>query len=79
MDIDPAKIYLRPPQFYEDINVEIRKNKEATSLDTDSQVVTFSDGDKIEYDKLLIATGIIVILVCFVALQKIILVVLGTY
>jgi len=57
MDIDPAKIYLRPPQFYEDINVNIQKNKEATSLNTESQLVTFSDGEKIKYDKLLIATG----------------------
>ena len=61
MDIDPEKIYLRPPKFYDDIKVDIQTKKEAVSLDIQSQHVAFSDGDRIKYDKLLIATGNMII------------------
>ncbi|MCB1693961.1 MAG: FAD-dependent oxidoreductase, partial [Pseudomonadales bacterium] len=51
------KVYLRPPKFYDDRNVDIRTGVTVTAIDTGAKTVATSAGDTLSYDKLLIATG----------------------
>jgi len=57
MDIDPEKIYLRPQQFYDSVNIKVMKNSNATEVNLKEKIVGFQDGNCIKYDKLVIATG----------------------
>ena len=57
MDVDPEKILLRTQMFYDDNHIETMVGVEATNLDTNEKEVTLSNGYKIKYDKVYIATG----------------------
>ena len=57
MDADPEKILLRTQMFYDDNHIETMTGVEATNLDTNEKEVTLSNGYKIKYDKVYIATG----------------------
>lgn len=57
MDSKPDKIHLRTQQFYDDNHIETMLNVEASGLDTTSKEVKLSNGYKIKYDKVYIATG----------------------
>jgi len=57
MDICPTKIYLRPPQFYDSVNIKVLTSSCATEVCIKEKQVTFHDGTKLCYDKLVIATG----------------------
>jgi nitrite reductase (NADH) large subunit len=46
-----------PADFYENNNVNLQLGAEVTSVDTDSKAVALKGGQKISYDRLLIATG----------------------
>lgn len=53
---DPDTIRVHDRSWYEEKNIEI-VNKEAVSIDCSSKIVTLSDGEKIGYDNLVLATG----------------------
>ncbi len=55
--IDLEKIYYRPSDFYERMNVTPMLGKRAVSIDFGNKKVKLDSGEEIGYDKLLIATG----------------------
>ena len=55
--IDFDKLYYRPPNFYEKLNIEPILGKKAVKVDFKNKEVVLEDGDKVGYNKLLIATG----------------------
>ena len=48
---------LRPKKFYETYGIEILQQKNATTVNVAAKTITFADGAKLTYDKLLLATG----------------------
>ena len=50
-------VYLRPEKFYTDRNIEVHTNVTVGAIDTAGKSVTTTDGEVIEWDRLLIATG----------------------
>ena len=48
---------LRPASFYKDTGIELRLNTEAIGIDTKTRHVVTAGGDKVSYDRLLLATG----------------------
>jgi 3-phenylpropionate/trans-cinnamate dioxygenase ferredoxin reductase subunit len=48
---------VRPPNFYSDKDVETRLGIRATKVDPEGKVVELEDGNRVPYDKVLIATG----------------------
>ncbi|XP_055636443.1 apoptosis-inducing factor 3-like isoform X2 [Toxorhynchites rutilus septentrionalis] len=57
MDFELDKKLLRNHQFYADNDVETITGTEVTSLDSQNQEISLSNGYKIKYDKVYIATG----------------------
>ncbi|CAH1232283.1 AIFM3 [Branchiostoma lanceolatum] len=57
LDSTGEALALRDKNFFSVYDIEVLTEKEATSVDCPSKVVTFADGQTIAYDKLLIATG----------------------
>lgn len=53
----PDVAYLHDQKWYDDNSVELKLGTPATALDAKAREVTLEDGEKISYDKLLIATG----------------------
>lgn len=51
------KLYLRPAGYYAEQQIELRLGIRATGLDPASRTVELSDGERVSYDDLLIATG----------------------
>lgn len=56
-DIKRENMYYRPADFYKDNNVKLLLGKKADKIDAENKEVILSGGDKIPYDKLLVATG----------------------
>jgi 3-phenylpropionate/trans-cinnamate dioxygenase ferredoxin reductase subunit len=55
---EPAEhAFLRPTEWYEENEVEFRLGVAATRLDPGNHQVELSDGQRIDYDKVLVATG----------------------
>ncbi|MBD3401417.1 Rieske 2Fe-2S domain-containing protein [candidate division GN15 bacterium] len=54
---EPDWIPLRDEKFYKDHGIEIMSEREATAIDTEKQTAIFKDGESIQYDQLLLATG----------------------
>ena len=52
-----ARMFLHPPKFYDDQEIEIRLGTKAVSLDTRKPTVTLESGEEITFEKLLMATG----------------------
>lgn len=50
-------ISLRKPEAYKEYNIDLQTEKEAVSLDNSEKTVTFKDGSKVKFDKVLLATG----------------------
>jgi NAD(P)H-nitrite reductase large subunit len=50
-------IYLRKPKFYEDNSVTTFFGTQATNIDFKEKKVTLENGNELQYDKLLLATG----------------------
>ncbi|HEY1329913.1 MAG TPA: FAD-dependent oxidoreductase [Actinomycetota bacterium] len=50
-------VYLQPPSWFEEQDVELRLGTRATGLDPHRRLVRLDDGDAVEYDRVLIATG----------------------
>jgi len=55
--IAPAKLYLKPESFYAEQRIGLRLGTTATKIDRVVKHVELADGERIAYDKLLIATG----------------------
>ncbi len=51
------KIFVHPPQWYADHQVDLRLGTEATAIDRERKTVTLAGGESLGYDKLLLATG----------------------
>jgi NADPH-dependent 2,4-dienoyl-CoA reductase/sulfur reductase-like enzyme/nitrite reductase/ring-hydroxylating ferredoxin subunit len=50
-------IPLRPESFYSENGIDLRLNVHATSIDVRARKLVLADGDKLPYDRLLLATG----------------------
>ena len=48
---------LRSPEFYTQHGIDIKTNATVSKVDVQAQTVTYADGETLEYDALLIATG----------------------
>ncbi len=57
MTIEVPKILLRPEQYYRDNDIEVALNTKVERVDTDEKAVFTSNGDRINYDNVVIATG----------------------
>lgn len=57
MDAPIDKILLRTQQFYDDNHIETMLNVAASGLDSSNKELTLSNGYKIKYDKMYVATG----------------------
>lgn len=55
--LPPAKLHLKPESFYAEERIRLRLGATATTLDRAAKTVTLADGERIPYDKLLLATG----------------------
>jgi 3-phenylpropionate/trans-cinnamate dioxygenase ferredoxin reductase component len=51
------KLYVHPDGFYADHDLELRLGSTAVELDTSGRTLTLDDGDRLGYDRLLLATG----------------------
>lgn len=56
-ETDLPRMDYRPETFYEENNVMLRLGVRAESIDPERKIVTLSDGEKLGYEKLLVATG----------------------
>ncbi|KWW99961.1 Ferredoxin--NAD(+) reductase [Carbonactinospora thermoautotrophica] len=54
---DREELLIRSREWYRDAGIELRTGSAATSLDLDAGVVRLSDGDRVSFDRLLLATG----------------------
>jgi 3-phenylpropionate/trans-cinnamate dioxygenase ferredoxin reductase subunit len=51
------KVYLRPPDYYSEQSIELRLGTRAERLIPSDRTIVLANGERIPYDKLLIATG----------------------
>ena len=51
------ELYLRGDSFYQDQGISVRTNTAVSALNPDTKHVTLSDGSRLAYDHLIIATG----------------------
>lgn len=56
-ELEEDRLYLKADSFYEDNNVATKFGMTATSINRDEKSVSLSNGEMVEYDKLLISTG----------------------
>ena len=56
-DLDLDKLYIRKPEWYSDLNIEVNLNNKVTSVDADKNSITLENGSTVSYSKLLIANG----------------------
>lgn len=52
------QIYLKGDQWYKENNINFLGGKVATGLDGVNKILSLSDGNKLQYEKLLVATGV---------------------
>ena len=52
-----AKPYVHDENFYDQHNIDLRLGRSAVSLDTGRGEIALDDGERVRYDRLLIATG----------------------
>lgn len=55
--VEEKQIYLRDKQYFKDSDIVFKTGKKLSKVDVKKSVATLSDGSKIGYKKLLIATG----------------------
>lgn len=56
-EMEKERLYLRPPSFYEEQNIDLRLSSRAVDIDADARVLTLDSGEILEYDKLALTTG----------------------
>ena len=52
-------VTLKPAEFYDEHDITMLLGKAARTVDTDAKTVTLADGSSIDYDELIIATGLV--------------------
>jgi 3-phenylpropionate/trans-cinnamate dioxygenase ferredoxin reductase subunit len=52
-----SSVFVHTPEWYADNGVELRLGVSATSLDPEGHEIALADGERLRYDKLLLATG----------------------
>src|SRR3989344_7271852 len=55
--VQREQVFLKKANWYLGKNIELVKGTKAVSLNPESHIVTFGDGEQIQYKKLLIAIG----------------------
>jgi len=55
--INKGRLELRPPEFYDENNIKRMLGQRAVKIDVANKEIELKDGDRIPYDKLLLATG----------------------
>lgn len=58
IDSEPAKIQLRQEEFYKEHNIEVMKGVSAVKLDSKLKQLQLSNGEKLNYASVFIATGL---------------------
>ena len=56
-EVGREKVYVHDEGFYADHDIELRLGRTAVSLDTAISEVALDDGERLRYDRLLLATG----------------------
>jgi NADPH-dependent 2,4-dienoyl-CoA reductase/sulfur reductase-like enzyme len=56
-DREPEQIALAKPDKFADLDLDLRLGRRATALDPAARLITLDDGERIEYDGALLATG----------------------
>jgi 3-phenylpropionate/trans-cinnamate dioxygenase ferredoxin reductase component len=56
-EVSAESTLLRPREWYEQADIELRLGVRATAIDASARIVRTSDGDDVAYDRLLVATG----------------------
>jgi 3-phenylpropionate/trans-cinnamate dioxygenase ferredoxin reductase subunit len=56
-EVGREKVYVHDEGFYAEHDVELRLGRKAVRLDADSREVALDDGERLRYDRLLLATG----------------------
>jgi 3-phenylpropionate/trans-cinnamate dioxygenase ferredoxin reductase subunit len=56
-ELPAERLHFKPPSFYDESNIEVRLNTAITSIDREDRSVRTGTGDKISYDKLILALG----------------------
>lgn len=57
MNAQVEKILLRPREFYEKWDIELKLGTEVTELDADAKTLKLADGGSLAFDSCLVATG----------------------
>ena len=55
--VGPERVYFRPDDFYEKADVELLLNTRASTIDRAGHTVVLANGNRVQYDKLALATG----------------------
>src|SRR5688500_3559636 len=56
-EVGREKVYVHDESFYAEHDIELRLGRRAVSLDTSSNELALDGGERLRYDKLLLATG----------------------
>jgi 3-phenylpropionate/trans-cinnamate dioxygenase ferredoxin reductase subunit len=56
-EVDREKVYVHPEGYYAEHGIELRLGRTAVSLDVAGSEVALDNGDRLRYDRLLLATG----------------------
>ena len=56
-ELEREKVYVHPEDFYAEHEIELRLGRNAESLDTSSKELALDDGERLRFDRLLLATG----------------------
>lgn len=56
-ELPAERLYFKPPNFYDETNIEVRLNTSITAVDREDHSIETATGDKISYDKLILALG----------------------
>jgi len=56
-DLDVERLWIRPAAFYDQLRVERLPGRRVTRLDTAGKVLELGDGSRLDYGRLLLATG----------------------
>lgn len=54
-----ADVTLKPREFYDENNITLRLGSAVTAVDTAARTVALADGSTVDYDELVIATGLV--------------------
>jgi 3-phenylpropionate/trans-cinnamate dioxygenase ferredoxin reductase subunit len=56
-EVDRETVYVHPEEFYAEHDIELRLGRSAVSLNAAGSELTLDDGERLRYDRLLLATG----------------------